>query len=193
MTKTVVVQDHDPQWPLMFERLKAVYAAHLADHKVDIQHVGSTSVPGLAAKPILDIDIIVQDESLVPELIEALAELGYEHEGDLGVSGREAFKRESGRVPYQAGVDQWPAHHLYVCLAGCASVENHLRFRAYLREHPEAVRAYGDLKKELARTYRHDIDSYVEAKTAFITEILARTGMSDDDLGGITAQNKRAA
>ena len=93
MKKPIIVEDYNPIWPTYFESFRQVYNQYAGDFLIDIQHVGSTSVPGLAAKPIIDIDIIVADEKNKLAVIKALAVLGYQHQGDLGVKGREAFKK----------------------------------------------------------------------------------------------------
>ena len=189
--RTIVVVDYNPQWKVEFEKLKAIYMKKLGDLPVDIQHVGSTAVPGLAAKPIIDIDIIVPNVETLEVVISRLAELGYEHQGDMGIKGREAFKRVDESVPHCEYTDSWMEHHLYALIEGCVSLENHLRLREYLRDHEEDVRAYGELKKKLAKKYPHDIDSYIEEKTWLITEILSKAGISTDELDDITEQNKK--
>ncbi len=99
MTRPVVVVPHDPAWVAAFEALRAVYVASLGDLALAIHHVGSTSVPGLAAKPIIDVDVEIRSREILPSVVRALAALGYRHEGDLGVHGREAFAPESDDVP----------------------------------------------------------------------------------------------
>ena len=149
---------------------------------VDIQHVGSTSVPGLAAKPVLDIDIIIDSQEKLLPVIEKLAELSYSHIGDLGIEGREVFKNTTGGVDFP--------HNLYVCVQGAASLENHLRFRDYLRLNPEAAMEYGLLKKELAAKFPHDIDAYIDGKTDFITNVLAEVGMDKASIEKIDLANR---
>ena len=139
---------------------------------VAVEHVGSTSVPGLAAKPIIDLEIVVASASLVPMAIEGLAKLGYAHRGDLGIEGREAFDSPSGL----------PAHHLYVCVLDNTALKNHLTIRDYLRRHSAAAEKYGNLKKKLARQFPTDIDRYSAAKTDFLLEVLRQTGLSDREL-----------
>ncbi|SIN96774.1 GrpB family protein [Chitinophaga niabensis] len=179
ISKTIKVEAYSDQWPLTFLHLQAKFNQHL-EHLIDrIEHVGSTAVPGLAAKPVIDIDIIINDKSRFEEITAILKTLGYTHEGDRGIPGREAF----------SGPSQ-PAHHLYVCLADSISLKNHLLLRNYLRSHPEKATAYGELKKQLAQKYPDNIDLYVENKTAFITSILEETGIDPDNLQEITAQNK---
>lgn len=184
--RTIKVVPYDPKWKTEFQKAQAFFANLLKDYHIQIEHVGSTSVEGLAAKPILDIDIIVPNEEESQKVIQVLGEVGYEHLGDRGIPGREAFQYEPSN-PHIT----WMEHHLYVCLAGCESVTNHFLLRAYLREHPEAVNAYGNLKMELAQKYPHNIDAYVEAKTSLITSFLSASGMDEDALSRITDANKK--
>jgi GrpB-like predicted nucleotidyltransferase (UPF0157 family) len=176
----VVVLPYDPAWPARFDALAERLSPALAGLDARVEHVGSTSVPGLAAKPIIDADVIVAAAD-VPAAITALATLGYAHRGDLGVPGRHAFTRPEGTF----------AHNLYVCVDGCESLVNHLTLRDHLRAHPDDAAAYGALKLELARRHPDDIDAYIEGKTPFIVDILSRHGMSGDALERITDVNRR--
>jgi GrpB-like predicted nucleotidyltransferase (UPF0157 family) len=137
-------------------------------------------VPGLAAKPVIDMSIIVPSEREVPLAIERLATIGYEHLGILGVEGREAFKWSEGPA----------AHNLYLCPPGSRGIRNHLAVRDYLRSHPETARQYGELKKRLAADFPNDIDSYVDGKTDFILRILREQGLSDGDLASVEEANR---
>ena len=159
----VVVVDYDPDWPREFERLRARVARVLGDVAVGIEHVGSTAVPGLAAKPVIDLDVIVRSPPDVQTAIQRLASLGYEHEGDLGVPGREAFRWPAGE----------PRHHLYVCVDGSEPLREHLLFRDYLRSSPEAARLYGVTKKQAAMEFPNDRDAYSRAKGTLIEGICA--------------------
>ena len=161
-TKNVVVLPYDEGWPRDFSQIEAELRAALGELALRIEHVGSTSVPGLSAKPIIDIDAVVRSESLGPA-ISALRKIGYEHEGDLGIPGREAFAYE--------GKTHLRKHHLYVCPQDSPELKRHLAFRDYLRSHPEAARAYGRIKEEGAALYPRDIGKYVEYKSPFIEKI----------------------
>jgi GrpB-like predicted nucleotidyltransferase (UPF0157 family) len=179
--RTVTVVDYDPSWPGRFERLRAAVWPVFADLAVAIEHVGSTSVPGLAAKPVIDLDVVVRSGADVPTAVGRLATLGYDHLGDLGIFGREAFRPPEGS----------PAHNLYVCRHDSPSLANHLALRDHLRGHPELAHAYGALKKRLAQAFPHDIDGYVDAKTDFIVGVLRAAGISDVDLEAIERANRR--
>lgn len=190
MKKRIVVLPYDPGWANSFNRFKKVFEENAGKCLMDIQHVGSTSVPGLAAKPIIDIDLIVEDRENMQRLITALEKLGYRHVGDQGITGREAFKRDNPYVPNTGDRTIWPDHHLYACIKGAPALLNHLSVRDYLRRHAEAAQAYGALKKSLAEKYPYDIDAYVEKKTAFLIGILEKTDFPKAELTAIIQQNK---
>lgn len=176
----ILILDYDPTWPLLFESLRQPLWNVVSDFAIAIEHVGSTSVPGLVAKPIIDVDVIVPDGE-VAAAIARLAPLGYIHRGDLGIPQREAFTNPAGLPP----------HHLYVCPQCSPALANHLAVRDYLRAHPFAVSEYGELKKRLAREYAEDIDGYVEAKSAFLAGVLRAAGFADDALAAIENLNRR--
>jgi GrpB-like predicted nucleotidyltransferase (UPF0157 family) len=158
--------------------VRGALAQALTGIVVTIEHVGSTSVPGLCAKAILDIDAIVT-RNHVPEAIARLAAIGYVHQGDLGVPDREAFAH-----------DRAVAHNLYVCVAGTSNVRNHFALRDALRADPQLAREYCELKRALAARFPNDIDSYIAGKSAFIMKILEASGvMSRDELDAIRAIN----
>jgi GrpB-like predicted nucleotidyltransferase (UPF0157 family) len=175
----IEVVDYDPDWPVRFGRIRDRIAPVLGLLAVSIEHVGSTSVPGLAVKPVIDIDVVVADASAIPAAIGALDTLGYEHLGDLGVKDREAFRRPPGSEK----------HNLYVCLAGGEGLRNHLALRDHLRAHPDAVEAYAALKRRLA-VESPDIDAYVVAKTDLIVSFLRAEGIDAETLAAIEVANK---
>jgi GrpB-like predicted nucleotidyltransferase (UPF0157 family) len=172
--RRVEVVDYDPQWPATFADLKLVLEAKLGDLGRRIEHVGSTSVPGLAGKPVIDLDIVIESYDSLTEVAAHLAELGYTHVGDLGVPDREAFRRADEDVPRDGTGRKWPRHNLYVCPRDGAGLVQHLDFRDYLRAHPEEHPVYVALKRRLAEQFPEDIDSYAEAKSDYIREVLGR-------------------
>ena len=161
MTRTIVITDYDPAWPEAFGRLEEGLRGALGGYIVGVEHVGSTSVPGLAAKPVIDLDVVISSRVVFPGVRERLASLGYTHRGNLGLPGREAFGPPGGE-----------RHHLYVCSVDTPNLHNHLLLRDYLRAHAEVAAAYGTLKRELARRHPHDVDAYIEGKTDFIERAL---------------------
>jgi GrpB-like predicted nucleotidyltransferase (UPF0157 family) len=179
-SKQVVVVPFDPEWPMTFEALRTVYASVLSGHVAAIEHVGSTAVTGLAAKPIIDIDVVIRSRDALAEVVSRLAAVGYRHQGDLGVSGREAFSRNGAEdVPREGTARRWPDHNLYACAADCPELRRHLLFRDWLRGHPGRAAEYGALKQHLAQVHREDRDAYTLGKTEFIEAVLAEAGASD--------------
>lgn len=168
-TKHVVVLPYDEAWADRFAEIKTEIEAALGELVFRIEHVGSTAVPGLSAKPIIDLDVVIRDSSAFHAAAAALEAIGYQHEGDLGIAGREAFRYD--------GKDHLQKHHLYVCAQGSAELKRHLAFRDYLRTHPEAVREYSRVKEEGAALYPYDIDGYIEHKTPFIRRIYQEIGL----------------
>ena len=127
-----------------------------------MEHVGSTSVPGLAAKAIVDIDVVLRSLDDVPTAIARLRSLGYVYQGDKGIRGREAFLWPPGARP----------HHLYAVVAGSRPHVDHIHFRDHLREHPDVAQEYAALKKSLAAQQGGDPLGYTNAKTAFVAAAL---------------------
>lgn len=171
--RTIVVADYDPDWPIFFDQISATLWPAVHDVALAIEHVGSTAVPGLAAKPIIDIDIVIAPERNVQDLVTRLAGLGYMHLGTMGIAGRDAFRQEN----------TLPTHNLYVCPSDSVGLHNHLALRTYLRAYPEAVRAYSDLKRRLAAAFPHDITRYVDGKTDLISAFLREAGLSQEAIG----------
>lgn len=167
-TRTIVVMPYDEKWAQAFLDIKSELDAVLGGLPISIEHVGSTSVQGLAAKPIIDIDVVVRRTD-VGAAIKALATIGYEHEGNGGIEDREMFK--------YSGKENLMEHHLYVCPEDSAELKRHVLFRDYLRAHPDAVQAYSQIKKEAADLYPHDIDSYINHKGTVIEKIYKELGL----------------
>ena len=147
----IIVVEYNPKWAEQFTELCDLLLRYVKEEDIiSIEHVGSTSVVGLKAKPIIDLDIIVADEERMKKVIAQLAKLGYEHIGDLGVKGREAFKRPPENILTDGTGRKWFGHHLYVCQTGSVGLRNHLALRDHLRAHPAKVVEYGNLKQDLA-------------------------------------------
>ena len=146
--------------------IKDELTSALGQLAIGIEHVGSTSVEGLSAKPIIDIDVVIKDYSVLKEVVSALGAIGYRHEGNLGIEGREAFKYD--------GKDHLRKHHLYVCPTDSPELKRHIAFRDYLRTHSDAVREYSHIKQEGAKRYPNDIERYIEYKSPFIEKIYAK-------------------
>ncbi len=168
-TKKVTVIPYDYKWNEEFRKIKLDLEKTLEDSIIAIEHVGSTSVEGLSAKPIIDIDIIIKSYDNFKEVKSRLESFGYYHEGDLGISGREAF----GYIEK----DELMTHHLYVCPQDSAELKRHIAFRDYLRTHKEDRDKYSEIKLYAAKKYPTDIDSYIETKSPYITEIYKKIGL----------------
>ena len=152
----MVVEKYNPKWVEQFTVLKEFLEKNTTEY-ISIEHVGSTSIPGMNAKPIIDIDIVVEDASQFQRLKEELSKIGYVHEGDRGIPGREAFDHEN--VPLN--ID----HHLYVCVKDNAELLRHLKFRDKLRSSPELVNEYNKIKEEiLAKVGADNRAGYVQMK-----------------------------
>ncbi len=177
----VRVVAYDPAWPDRFETVRRRIQPAVADIALAIEHVGSTAVPGLPAKPVIDLDVVVP-RAAMSEGIRRLARLGYAPRGDLGIPDREAFRPPPGP----------PRHHLYLCPADSRALANHLAVRDHLRMHGDDARAYGKLKLRLAERYADDVDVYVEGKTGFLLDILRRSGFDPVELEEIEAMNRRS-
>lgn len=185
MNKKVVVEKYNSGWVDCFKHLKSILSNALADLDCTIEHVGSTSVPGLAAKPIVDLDIIFEEPCERLTIIHRLERIGYKHLGFMGIDGRDAFKLTEN---VSTLISNHP-HNLYVCQKESLALQNHLKFRDYLRDHPTEAYNYGILKMELAELFPNDIDSYVQQKTPFITDILVNLELSKEAISTICSQN----
>jgi GrpB-like predicted nucleotidyltransferase (UPF0157 family) len=166
VTAVTLVERYNPEWPNWFLELHALLGRTLAGHYYAIEHVGSTSVPGMTAKPIIDIDIVMR-EGQFERIKSYLAPLGYEHVGDLGITGREAFKLTG---PLEATLRP---HHLYALEKDANELRQHLAFRDYLRAHPEWRERLSEHKWQLADRLDNNKEAYIDAKAPMVLEILA--------------------
>jgi GrpB-like predicted nucleotidyltransferase (UPF0157 family) len=160
----IVITEHDPGWSGAFtreaERIRPAFGALL----VALHHIGSTAVPGLRAKPVIDILAVVANVHALDSRSSEFEALGYEVMGEFGLPGRRYFRRDDPR-----GVRTQQVHAYAQESAG--EIERHLNFRDYLREHPETARAYAKLKQSLADRCDDDMGAYSDGKTAFIRQV----------------------
>lgn len=168
-TKKVVVVPYDIEWKSDFQKIKAELERSIGDLIIGIEHVGSTAVEGLSAKPCIDIDIIIKDYSVFEAIVKKLEKIGYVHEGDLGIKDREAFK--------YFNKPHLKSHHLYVCPQYSKELKRHITFRDYLRTHSEAVKKYSLVKETAAKLFPNDINKYMEYKSPCIKEIYILCGL----------------
>ena len=164
-TVRVNVLPYDRAWANAFEDIRREIEQAAGEWLVGVEHVGSTSVEGMSAKPCIDLDAVIPSYEVFAKVAARLAMIGYEHEGDLGIPGREAFRYRD--KPHLM------THHLYVCPQDSAELHRHVAFRDYLRSHPEAAARYSRIKEEAARLYPNDIDGYMAYKAPCIGEIFA--------------------
>jgi GrpB-like predicted nucleotidyltransferase (UPF0157 family) len=172
MKGIVRVVPYDPEWKSEFLKIKAMIVDCVGDLVISVDHVGSTAIEGLAAKPILDIDVVIDSYDVFPAIRDRLSKIGFEHVGNLDVEGREVFKRifMDDFMPYN--LDDFMPYNLYVCPKNGKGYLEHIAFRDYLRDHSEALKAYEELKMKLAKQFRTDITGYANAKHDFIQNIL---------------------
>ncbi|MBR6574118.1 MAG: GrpB family protein [Clostridia bacterium] len=170
-TTKVVVLPYDSAWKAAFEEIRKEIEQAAGDLIVDVEHVGSTSVEGMSAKPCIDLDVVIPDHAVFDAVADRLKAIGYFHEGDLGIKGREAFR--------YSGKPHLMTHHLYVCPRDSRELHRHVTFRNFLRSHPEAVKQYSTVKETAARLFPDDIDRYMAYKAPCIQALYAQCGLTD--------------
>ena len=168
-TKKVVVLPYDRTWKFAFEEIKREIEGAIGDLIIGVEHVGSTSVEGLSAKPIIDIDVVIKDYSTFDAVISKLEAIGYIHEGNLGIKDREAFKYSDKPHLQQ--------HHLYVCPQQSEELYRHITFRDFLVNNPEAVKKYSAVKEKAAQLFPDNIEKYIEYKSPCIEELYKLCGL----------------
>ncbi|HJP59789.1 MAG TPA: GrpB family protein [Gemmatimonadaceae bacterium] len=171
-SKTVRVVPYDPAWPRLFVAEQRRLDGLLTQEglALELQHTGSTAIPGLAAKPILDLLAGAPDLTSLARAIDTLQHADYIYRGEQGIPGRHFFRRGNPRQ-----------YHIHLTLTGSDFWRDHLLFRNYLRAHAEAAAEYATLKQALAERYPFDREAYIEGKTEFVRRVLreAATGMGD--------------
>jgi len=169
----ILVVDYDANWPLHYEQEKIKILDALNNNVVDIQHVGSTSVPGLAAKPVIDILLGLAQVPPSNASISALETLGYLYCGELGIPGRHFFRRGMPRT-----------HQIHLVLADSEFWKSHILFRDFLRSHPDAAQQYEALKRKLAVELGLDRDRYTNSKAPLIEQLLIQARAWQQELSG---------
>lgn len=172
-TAKIIVLPYSEGWISAFEDIKAEIEKVLGDLIIGVEHVGSTSVKGMSAKPCIDLDVVIRDYSVFDAVRDKLATTGYIHEGDLGIKGREAFKYSD--KPHLM------AHHLYVCPQNSEELHRHITFRDFLRANNEAAKKYSLVKETAAKLFPNDIDKYIEYKSPCIEELYRQCGLKKID------------
>ncbi len=159
--RKIEVVPHDPAWARLFEREARGLVKVFGPELVAIHHIGSTAIPGIRAKPIIDVLLEVRDIERVDAFNEEMIALGYRPQGEFGIPGRRFFIK---------GEDAHRTHHLHAFETGSPHIARHLNFRDYLIAHPAEARAYSRLKQRLARQFPHDIEAYMDGKDGLIKE-----------------------
>ncbi|WP_268794558.1 GrpB family protein [Paenibacillus sp. DMB20] len=170
----MIIEEYNNEWPEMFKNIESIVSEKLDGLVLRIEHVGSTSIPNLAAKPIIDIDVVIESMDDLPRVVKKLDELGYAHEGDLGIKNREAFARRDDKVPYSSDGNDKCEHHLYVCNKDSEELKRHILFRDILRKHPSLVSEYAKLKIELSEKFKNNRKAYTDGKSQFVTEVMRK-------------------
>ncbi|MBA4121555.1 MAG: GrpB family protein [Acidobacteria bacterium] len=161
--KKVEVVPHNPRWRNAFEAEAKHIGAALGENVVAIHHIGSTAIPDIYAKPVIDLLVEVGNITEVDERSSAMEALGYEAMGEFGIPGRRYFRKDN-----QEGIRTYQIH---VFEAGSAQIDRHLAFRDYMIAHPEDARKYSELKRKLAKEHSQSINGYMDGKDSFIKEI----------------------
>lgn len=171
-----IVVECDPAWPREFESLTGVLAEALGSFALAIHHIGSTAIPGMIAKPTLDIDVELAPNAKLEDATAVLASIGYDYEGDLGIVDRHAYRAMSDAVPLCLHRQRWPHHHLYVCPHGSRELERHLKFRDSLRNSDALRQEYIQIKRDTLRRAKGDRRVYADEKAqigeAFFRKVL---------------------
>jgi GrpB-like predicted nucleotidyltransferase (UPF0157 family) len=162
----VIVAPPDPTWPAAFAESAAQAATALGTNLLVIHHIGSTSIPGIYAKPVIDMLGVVTDLAAVDDRNPQLQFMGYVPRGKLGIPGRRYFHRNNA-----AGLR---THQIHIFQDGSPHIVRHLAFRDFLRVHPDIALAYSDLKRQLASAYSNDIEAYMDGKDSFIKGVEAK-------------------
>jgi GrpB-like predicted nucleotidyltransferase (UPF0157 family) len=159
----VEVVPHDPRWRDAFEAEAKQVAAALGGNVVAVHHIGSTAIPNIYAKPVVDLLVEVRDIAEVDGRGTAMESLGYEVMGEYGIPGRRYFRKDN-----QEGIR---THNIHTFAAGSAEAQRHLAFRDYMIAHPAEAQRYSELKRKLAEEHPQSFDDYMDGKDGFIKEI----------------------
>ena len=172
----ITVTGYNEDWPKRFGEIRDCLRSELGGESgaFEVEHFGSTAVPGLVARPVLDLCVVVPDVSGLPALLSGLDRVGYVYELAQRVPGLETFRRKGPDVPFLTPKRDFSPHHLYASVRGDPDLSRHLAFRDQLMHDSNDRAAYAKLKIDLAP--HADAAGYVRAKTEFIQSLLARMG-----------------
>ena len=172
----ITITGYNEDWPKRFAEIRDCLRTELASEggAFEVEHIGSTAVPGLVARPVLDLCVVVPEPSDMPPLIGGLERLGYIHQGDRGVTGRETFRRKGPDVPFLPHKRDFAPHHLYASVKGARELGRYLAFRDHLKRDAVDRAVYAKIKIDLAP--HADADGYLKAKIEFIESVMSRIG-----------------
>lgn len=159
-----LVVEYDPKWIREFEAIASVIAEAFGALARNVHHVGSTAIPGMIAKPVLDIDVELAPEVDIATATKILTSIGYDYEGDLGIPERYAYRNTSPAVPFSKHRTSWMHHHLYVCPYSSAELARMLLFRDKLRDNADLRKEYREIKQEALRLAKGVRQIYVDEK-----------------------------
>ena len=161
----VELKPYNPKWKELFKHERELISTTLSDFLVDIQHIGSTAIPAIVSKPIIDIAVAIDDLSNIEQVITLLEEEGYEYRGEQGIPDRHLFVK---------GGEESRTHHIHVMDNTSFEWKKHILFRDYLIQHPSEAKQYSKLKKKLASEFEFDRGKYTDGKDEFIQRIIER-------------------
>lgn len=164
--RQIIVAAYDSAWPDAFRRAADELETLPGPIFLEIHHIGSTAIPGMHAKPIIDILAVVHVIDALDERSAQMESLGYEVMGEFGIPGRRYFRRNNP--------DGIRTHQIHAFRAGSPHIRRHLAFRDFLRSHPVEAAQYATLKQEVAKAHPNDIEAYMDGKDGFIKEIQRR-------------------
>ena len=159
--RKISVEPYNKNWKDKFKKEKHKLKNIFNDIICEIHHIGSTAIPGIKAKPTIDIMVVVEDINKADKYNDSMQALGYEPKGEFGIKNRRFFQK--------GGTNR--THHVHIFQKGDKEIKRHLNFRDYMRAHPKQAQKYSRLKETLADKYSHDIKKYIEGKNDFIAEI----------------------
>ncbi len=155
------VVSYNPNWKDMYKEESEKIKNVLSNIIIDIHHIGSTAIPGIKAKPVIDILVEAKDIEGVDQYNHKMKEFGYEAMGEYGIPKRRFFRRGGNKR----------THHVHIFQVGNEEIERHINFKEYLISHPDKAREYSKLKEKLANKYSYDVENYIDGKSDFIKEI----------------------
>jgi len=161
----VELKPYNSQWKEFYRKESELISSTISDYLVDIQHIGSTAIPGIIAKPIIDIAVAINSLENIEKIIGPLSEIGFIYRGEQGIPDRHMFVK---------GGEELRTHHMHVMHKSHYEWKKHILFRDYLMNHPKEVKKYSELKRRLEKQFKHDRESYTESKSEFIEGILEK-------------------